>query len=500
LGIDFSHREQTMKLEEEQMKKKKNISIVCSILLFLSLASVSSSQEEDIFAQANILEKIILSKDQNTLEVQILVNRYTTSDYLLLSEPNRIVIDFFETENITASRQIDVNDFGIISIRAGMYKSDTARVVFDLGKTIPFYRIESIQGGVRVLFWLEEVPELSKEEVVSEKIQVKEAFCHLKVEPAKANLDDLIVIDMSGSRNAESMEVDVFNSEGVKIDTARLTPESSKRETRFHESGEYIFKGKAFNTEGKPSENLCEARVTINYPPICNLESLYFEDYAGNPFILDASASSDPDGEVVKVHFKVTDESRNVLDSFTATKKPFLWNKVFEKEGIYTIPVVVTDDFGAVSEPAQVQVVVRNRKVFYFADVGTLFARGSPYAGYFVSRIGLVIKIAPRRVDFILSGGGGKVLISEPWKSFFTANMLFNAHVGPAFLGVGAGITTKIREDRNPDGEIIANVGFELFGEHLTRRSFFLEVRAPIGKGRVFSEHHKLMIGLRFLF
>jgi hypothetical protein len=381
-----------------------------------------------------------------------------------------------------------------------MYKTDIARVVFDFGKNTPIYRIESIQDGVRVIFWLEEVAEEKEEEVVSEKIQVKSAVGYLKVGPAKANQDDPIFIDMSGSQNAESMEVDVFNAAGDKIDTIRLTPESAKIETRFSEPGVYIFKGKAFNIEGRPSENPCEARVTINHPPICILEYLYFEDYAGNPFILDASASSDPDGEVVKVHFQVTDEERNILDSFTATKKPFLWNKVFEKKGIYTIPVVVTDNFGAVSEPAQVQVVVRTRKVFYFADVGTLFARGSPYAGYFVSRIGLVLKIAPPTVDFILSGGGGRVLLSQPWKSFFTANMLLNAHVGPAFIGVGAGITTKIREDRNPDGEIIANVGFEFTGERQTRRSFFLEARGPIGKGRVFSEHHKLMIGFRFLF
>ncbi len=482
------------------MKNKKNISIVCSLLLFLSLATASFSMDKDILAQVNILEQVIISKKPNTLEVKILLNRYTTSDHFTLPESDRIIIDFFETENITASRRIDVNDFGIKAIRTGMFKSNIARVVFDLAEKLPLYKIESIQGGVRVLFWREEVAEVKKEEVVSEKVQVKEAVCHLKVEPFKANPDDLIFIDMSGSQNARFMEVDVFNSEGVKIDTTRLTPESPKRETRFNEPGVYIFRGKAFSTEGTPSENPCEARVTINYPPTCTLEYLYFEDYAGNPFILDASASSDPDGEVVKVHFTVTDESQNVLDSFTVTKKPFLWNKVLEKAGIYTIPVVVTDDFGAVSDPAQVQVVVRNRKVFCIADVGTLFARGSPYAGYFISRIGVVIKIAPRTLDFILSGGGGRVLIGEPWKSFFTANMLFNAHVGPAFIGVGAGITTKIREDRNPDGEIIANVGFELTGKNQTRRSFFLEARGPIGKGRVFSEHHKLMIGLRFLF
>jgi len=488
-----------MKSGEEQMKKKKNISIVCSILLFLSFTTASFSKENDILAHINILEQIIISKETNTLEVKILLNRYTTSDHFEMGEPDRIVIDFYETENISASRQIDVNDFGIISIRAGMYKSDTARVVFDLSQTIPLYRIESIQDGVRVLFWLEESTAVKKEEVISEKIQVKDAAGYLKVVPAKANQDDLIFIDMSESQNAESMEVDLFNEEGDKIDTIQLTPESCTSEIKLDTPGVYVFKGRAYNSEGKPSENPCEASVQINYPPICKLDYLYYEEYTGEPFLLDASASTDSDGEVVKAHFKATDESLNLIDSFTANKKPFLWNKVFEREGIYSIPVVVADDSEAVSEPVQVQVAVNRKRVFLMIDGGTLFARGSPYGGYAVSRLGLVIKIAPRALDFILSGGAGQVLINDPWKSFFTANMLLNAHVGPAFMGVGAGITTKIREDRNPDGELIANVGFELTGKHQIRRSFFLEVRGPVGKGRVFSEHHKIMVGFRFL-
>ncbi len=481
------------------MRKNKTIFIVCSILLFLSFATASFSKESDLLAQVNLLEQIIISKEANTLEVKILLNRYTASNHFKMGEPNRIVIDFFETENITAPRQIDVNDFGIISIRAGMYKTDIARVVFDFGKNFPIYRIESIQDGVRVIFWLEEVVDVKEEEVVSEKIEVRDAVGYLKIEPAKANQEDPIFIDMSASQNAESMEVDVFNEEGIKIDTIQLTPESSTSEIRLVAPGEYTFKGKAFNSEGKPSENLCETSVHINHPPICKLNYLYYEDYVREPLVLDASTSTDPDGEVVKAHFEVTDESMNLLDSFTANRKPFLWNKVFEKEGIYTVPVVVTDDFGAVSDPVQVQIVVRSKRVFLMLDGGTLFARGSPYGGYAVSRLGLVIKIAPRAFDFIISGGGGQVLINDPWKSFFTANMLFNAHAGPAFLGVGAGITTKIREDRNPDGELIANVGFELTGKNQARRSFFLEVRGPIGKGRVFSDHHKLMIGFRFL-
>jgi hypothetical protein len=114
--IVSSQGEWTMKPGERQKKKKKICALLFSMLLFLSLAPASFSKENDILARVNILEQIILSKEANTLEVKILLNRYTASNHFKMGEPNRIVIDFFETENITAPRQIDVNDFGIISI------------------------------------------------------------------------------------------------------------------------------------------------------------------------------------------------------------------------------------------------------------------------------------------------------------------------------------------------------------------------------------------------
>lgn len=459
----------------------------------------SFSKEYTIFKQAGILEKVIVSKEQNSLEIKILLTRYSRSNHFKLSQPNRIVIDFFGAEDITASRRIDVYDFGISTVRVGMFKSDIARVVVDLGETIPLYKIEDIQGGIRILFWTEEVPEVIKEEDPPEATQEEDAIARMNVRPDRANLKDPVVVDMSGSENAHSMEVDVFNAEGVKIDTLRLDPESSRSEIALDKPGRYTFKGRAFNISGKPSENLCEAGVHINSPPTCKLESLYYEDYAGKTIILDASASDDPDGEVVKAHFEVIDRAQNSLDSLSSTRKPFIWKRAFNEEGIYTVAVIVTDDFGAESEPSEAQVVVMNKRVFWFVDAGASAASGNSYGGYAATRVGLVIKIS-RALNYVLSGGGGYTFDGDPWKSHFMANMLFNVHAGPAFLGVGAGITSAVREDRNPDGEIVANVGFEVGRNLLTKRSFFIEIRAPIGKDRVFSEHHKFMIGFRFLF
>lgn len=481
------------------MNKKRTLYLLFSIFVFLFFAMFSYSKGDGIAGQIGVLENIEITKSVNILEVRILLNRDTKSNDFRLNNPNRLVIDFFEIGRISASRRMNVNDFGIIAVRAGMYKPDIARVVFDLADRIPFYRIEKIAGGIKVLFWLQVAPPIKTEPVVEKAVE-REAIAVLQVLPLKANPYDFISVDMSGSRNAEYMDVEIFNEKGTKIIAQRLTPSSSRWQTKLESPGEYIIKGKAFNSRGKPSETVPETRVYINFPPVCKVDSLYYESYVGKPIAIDASNSLDPDGKIAKATFVVTNEADETMDTFTVTTRPLIWKKVFNKEGIYQIPVVVMDDFGATSEPAQVQVVVKQKRVFYLAEVGPFFARGSPLGGYAVGRLGILYNIVPGTLDFILLGGGGQNLISDPWKPFATANVLLNFHMGPVFLGAGSGITTRIKDDRNSDAELIGNFGIEVLGKHVVHRSLFFEVRAPIGKGRVFEDHYKLMVGLRLVF
>jgi len=335
---------------------------------------------------------------------------------------------------------------------------------------------------------------------------VPDAICKIDVTPVKANVNFPISVDMSGSQYAKLVEVEVFDLIGNIISSKILTPESPRWQISFDKPGEYTFKGKALNTEDKPSENLCEAKIYINFPPTCQLwtSCLPCEDYVDRAIVFNGSNSTDPDGEIVRADFQINDETGEVVDRKVMTEQPFMWEKVFDKSGAYTVTLIVTDDFGAVSEPCRVTIQVTQKRFFLLVSGGAFFAKNEQkeggYGPYIAARAGILYKIIPNKLSFIFSGGGGITLKGDPWKNIFMVSALLNLHVRPAFLGGGFGFTTKVKETRNTDVEFIMNGGFDVFDTHTSVVSIFGEMRAPVGKNREFRRHHKLMVGVRFLF
>jgi hypothetical protein len=355
---------------------RKNLSLFAFLLLFIFLLVTFSFSQ-----QKGSIEKIVISKTEKTVEVRVFLSLFSYYRQFELSGPNRVVIDIFDTSFIKAPRFLRVNALGVRGIRTGRFKANIARVVFDMLDGIPPYRIETIDRGLRILFWPEE-EKVIEEKVIEEEPEIEEvgdAICDMEVSPVRANLNDPILLDMSGSKSAQSMEVEVFDKEGIKITSQTLTPENPKWETRFDQPGEYFFKGKAFSAEDKPSENLCEARTYINAPPVSRLECKPRRAQVQKTITLDATGSADSDGEILRVDFEITDEEGNLVDRFTDNDMPFSWEKVFESKGVYTVTAVSTDDFGAMSEPALVEVVARKvgkKRLFFLLDAGALAARG----------------------------------------------------------------------------------------------------------------------------
>ncbi len=332
-------------------------------------------------------------------------------------------------------------------------------------------------------------------------MELPPALCALSVTPAKVNLKDPVTIDMSGTQMAASMEVDVIGPDGQKIITHSFKPGDAAKRMSFDKPGVYTFKGRAVNPQGKVSTNPCEAKVVVNAPPTCSLTTscLPCKDYVGRPVTIDGAASSDPDGNVAKADFEITDESGNVVDKFMDNQAPFVWDKIFDKPGVYTISLVVTDDFGAVSEPCRLSLEVTQKRNFISVEGGPFFARGS-HGPYVYGQAGWLYWITPYKVDFTLAGGGALALKSDPWKSVFMADATLNYHAGPVYLGGGFGLTTAVQEGRDADFELVGNLGYDVFKTWSNTGSLVFTVRWPVGSERSFSKNHKFALGFRVLF
>jgi len=339
---------------------------------------------------------------------------------------------------------------------------------------------------------------------------VPPAVCSLVVTPTRANVNDPITVDMSGTQYARSMTVTVTDAQGQKLATQELTPQSPKWQTKFDKPGEFSFQGGAVNMEGVATTNPCAAKVSINFPPICKLwtSCMPCEDYVGRPITFDASGSSDPDGTISKVVFELLDAQGNVIDTCVTTRKPWTWEKVFTKAGTYTINTTVFDNDNAqssASDPCRLTFEVTQKKLFWTVG-GGLGIYGGSTALYGFLRGGMFSWITPDKWSFTLSVGGGIPFAGSPWKLVFTGDALVNGHFDNFFAGVGLGVSSKtqnndplvLTDDHKFGLDLPVQLGFQVFDKWTSKGQLFFEFRLPIG--RDFGQNYKTGLGFRFLF
>ncbi|MCX8160404.1 MAG: hypothetical protein N3G18_05685 [Candidatus Saccharicenans sp.] len=342
--------------------------------------------------------------------------------------------------------------------------------------------------------------------------EIPEAICSLKVSPARANINDPITVDMSGTKFAKSMKVEIFDKQGAKVASKDLTPEGAKWQTKLDKPGEYVFKGSAVNLAGKPSANPCEGKVYINYPPVAKVAPSCTDctNMYGKPLTFDASGSSDQDGEVTRVVFELQDAKGQVIDSYNDTEKPFTWEKTLFKEGTFTVSTTAYDNDGAVStasEDSRKSFTVTRKKFFGLIEVGPMLAHGGDqydlpsYVLYLYLRPGFFYWINPDKVSLTLTAGAGLPLKGDPWKAIIMGELLANFHFGKVYLGIGPGFTTKELSslyNRKSGVDAVGQLGITLFDNYVRMSHLFFEFRAPIGRN--FEDHHKMGLGFRYCF
>jgi hypothetical protein len=338
------------------------------------------------------------------------------------------------------------------------------------------------------------------------KIVIPPATCDLKVSPAKVNIGDPVTIDMSGTRNATAMDIVLQTAQGGQVATHAFTPGAPRWQTKFDKPGEYVIRAKAVNSEGKVSENPCQAKVYVNTPPVCKLwtSCLPCEDYVGRPIVFDANGSTDSDGQISKASFQLLDAAGTVIDSSMDAEKPFVWEKVIKKAGRYAINVVVYDDMGAasgVADPCKLTFDVTQKKFFFLAEAGGLLAKGT-YTGYLFGRLGMMWSLVPDVMDVLIRAGAALPLYGDPWKTFLMADALMNFHLGPAaYIDAGLGYTSKEQDARKSGIDLIGAFGVNVFNNYRSAGSIFAEIRIPaLTSDRSFDLHHKLMLGFRYIF
>jgi hypothetical protein len=326
------------------------------------------------------------------------------------------------------------------------------------------------------------------------------ATCAIAVSPAKVNIKDPVTVDVSGTKGAKSIQVSAVGGDGVQAWTQAMTLDAARAKVTFDKPGTYTFKASAVNAQGKASATPCEATVVVNAPPVCALSTpcVSCADYVNKPIALDASGSSDPDGKVVKADFTITDQAGNPVDKFMAGEGPFVWNKTFTAAGSYAVSVVVTDDFGAVSEPCRVVLDVTRIKRGYFSiTAGPLFARGS-HGPYIFAELDYLYWITPGKTDFTIAAGPAIPLKGDPWKTFFMADAMFHYHPSAFFFGAGVGISTALKEGRDSVFELVGDLGVDVFKKPTSFGSLICQFRWSAGKD--LWDYHKILLGFRVHF
>ncbi len=331
---------------------------------------------------------------------------------------------------------------------------------------------------------------------------IPEVICVLQVNPIRANVNDPIQIDISGSKNTFTVEINVFDSAGKRIRQKIVEFENAVWHTSFSTPGDYVIKARAFNLVGTQSLNECEAVVHINFPPICTFWTNCLPCYEciDTPIIFNSSDSYDPDGTIVRSDFELLDATGAVLNTHAILQYPFDWTITFASPGRYRIINTVTDDFGIKSKPCYLDVEIRSKRLFFFVEMGPLYARESK-AIHATARFGALYELFPHFIDLVFAGGGALTLEKAPSKSFFLTHALLNFNFSRAFIGLGVGYSTEVIVDGNQDFEFVGQVGTYLFKHYCrTRGAIFFEYRGSLEKNRPFSQTYKLMLGFRYLF
>jgi hypothetical protein len=128
-----------------------------TLLVFGLIAAAALLTAPNLTAQSSgTLRDVTFSQAEGKTVFLIKVDGEFAYETSSLTMPRRMVIDLTPVEKIAASPFLQVNASGVVSVRVGQYKPQTARVVFDLSERSATPSVSATEGGLIVSFRLEE--------------------------------------------------------------------------------------------------------------------------------------------------------------------------------------------------------------------------------------------------------------------------------------------------------------------------------------------------------
>jgi len=161
----------------------KKFIVLLTAVLFIFL-SVSTLQSQAVPAKK--IKNIRVETGENQVNVFVDMDTITAYESFILISPNRLVLDFQQVTEISLETPVDVNAYGIKSIRTGKSGQGGYRLVIDFENEIPEYAIKEVETGLEISFRAPAKTKVSGEA----KIQKAEQVPVSKQEEVKAKLKE----------------------------------------------------------------------------------------------------------------------------------------------------------------------------------------------------------------------------------------------------------------------------------------------------------------------
>lgn len=237
----------------------------------------------------------------------------------------------------------------------------------------------------------------------------------------------------------------------------------------------------------------------MNQAPICRMTVSSKKVFSGQEVTADASASSDPDGSVAAVNFKLYDPAGKTVWQNTLNQPPFVQQVTIPGDACsYTLKAMVIDNAGAQSTSPECEMTVAVlRRAFLVADLG--FFRQFDPANFLAARVGVEYRLMDGLSVMGLVGGLIKLEDSDDGKNALTVDGLLNyTWSNGFFVGLGVGLFHTEHDDK---ADLIADVGARVYGDpEAFNISVFLEGRSAFNDFDEIDKYGRFGLGLRFKF